>query len=169
MHVLPRRLGLLLAGTAAAAALAVPMAGQADAATSVVRLHTQANTGHSLSNVSGSAFSPFTSSSDARQRWMKTDKGLGFFELRNVADQSVCLDRPPLTNGGSLIGKFLSVRACNGSPSQQWKFGVSGELQQRSSGLIAQVDLANINQAVKLAQIPFGALLPEQKWHTHAA
>ena len=34
MHVPPRRLGLLLAGSAAAAALAVPMAGQADAATS---------------------------------------------------------------------------------------------------------------------------------------
>jgi hypothetical protein len=169
MHVLPRRLALLLAGSAAAAALAVPMAGQADAATSVVRLHTQANTGHFLSNVSGSAFSPFASSSDDRQRWIKTDKVNGFAEFRNFQDQSVCLDRPPLTNGGSLIGKFLSVRACNGSTSQQWKINPSGDFQQRSSGLIAQVDLANVNQAVKLAQIPLGALLPEQKWHTHAA
>lgn len=41
MQVLSRRLGVALTGIAAAAALAVPMAGQADAATSTVLLHTQ--------------------------------------------------------------------------------------------------------------------------------
>jgi len=157
------------AGLTAAAALAVPMAQQADAATSIVRLHTQANTDRSLSNVSGLAFMPFTSSSSDSQRWIKTDKGFGFAEYRNVADQTKCLSRKPLTNGGSLIGKLVDVRTCDGSTTQQWKLGVSGDLQHRATGLIAQVDLANINQAVRMGSIPFGQLRPEQKWHVHAA
>jgi ricin-type beta-trefoil lectin protein len=169
MHVLPRRIGAALAGVTAAAALAVPMAQQADAASSIVRLHTQANTDRSLSNVSGLAFMPFTSSTDDRQRWIKTDKAFGFAELRNLADQTKCLDRRPLTNGGSLVGKLVMVRTCDGSINQQWKVGVSGDLQHRASGQIAEVDLANINQAVRMGGIPNGQLRPEQKWHVHPA
>jgi hypothetical protein len=168
MHVLPRRIAAAAAGLMAATALAVPMTQQADAASSIVRLHTKANTDRSLSNVNGFAFMPFTSSGDDRQRWIKTDKGFGFFELRNVADQTKCLNRGPVTTG-TLVGKFVDVRTCDGSASQQWGLGVSSELRHKASGLIAKVDLQNINQAVRMASIPFGALPPEAIWHVHPA
>lgn len=78
MQVLPRRLGMLLAGVAAAAALAVPMAGQADAASTTVRLHTLANTGESLVPFSGFAFMQKTDVTASNQQWIKTDTVFGF-------------------------------------------------------------------------------------------
>ena len=159
-------MGALFAGAALAVALTASLVGQAKAAQPQFQLHTQANILHSMADVSGFAFSP-SSSTDPKQRWLKNDKGLGFFELRNAADQSKCLSRPALTNGGSLIGKTVRVDACDGSASQQWKINPSGDLQHRASGLTAVVDLTNANQAVKMAGIPSGPLPSNARWHIH--
>jgi hypothetical protein len=166
MHLLIRRSGVLFAGAALALALTATLAGQARAAQRQFQLHTQANVLRSLTDVSGFAFSP-SASTDPKQRWFKNDQGFGFFELRNVGDQSRCLSRPALTNGGSLIGTTVRVDACNGTAAQQWKINPSGDMQHRASGLIAVVDLANVNQAVKMAQIPTGPLPSNARWHIH--
>ncbi len=108
MHVLPRRLGLLLAGSAAAAALAVPIAGQADAATSVVRLHTQANTGHFLSNVSVSAFIAVRVLSDDRSAGSRPTRS----RLRRVPQLPgpVGLPRPPAAHQRRLADRQVPLR-----------------------------------------------------------
>jgi hypothetical protein len=48
MHVIRSRMGRVLVGAGAALALAAPMAAQADAAVSTVRLHASTATGESL-------------------------------------------------------------------------------------------------------------------------
>jgi hypothetical protein len=169
MQVLPRRLGMLLAGAAAAIALAVPMAGQADAASTTVRLHTQANTGESMAPFSLFAFMQKTDVTTSNQKWIKTDKVFGFAEYRSAFSPSLCLSRPPLTGGGSLIGKLIRMDPCDGSVSQQWKLGVSGEFQHRGSGLIAEVDLNDSAHAPKMTQLVSPPLEPNQIWHVHPA
>jgi hypothetical protein len=169
MHVLSRRLGMFLAGAAAAAALALPMAGQADAASTTVRLHTLANTGESLVPFSGFAFMQKTDVTTSNQKWIKTDKVFGFAEYRSAFNPTLCLSRPPLTGGGSLIGALIRIDPCNGTVFQQWKLDDIGAFQNRGSGLIAQVDLNDSAHAPKMTQLVSPPLKPNQFWHVHPA
>jgi hypothetical protein len=169
MQVLPRRLGMLLAGAAAAAALAVPMAGQAEAASTTVRLHTLANTGESMVPGFGFAFMQKTDVTSSNQKWIKTDKGLGFAEYRSKFNPSLCLSRPPLTGGGSLIGKLVRIDPCDGSFNQQWRLGNINEFQHRATGLIVEVDLNDSAHAPKMTQLVSPPLKANQFWHVHPA
>ena len=90
--------GRILAGLGAAVALAVPMAAQADAATTTVRLHASTATGESLQGPSlfGTTvnLAP-TNVNSSRQKWQKTDVGGGFATYKLVgsigSSREMCL------------------------------------------------------------------------------
>jgi hypothetical protein len=166
LHVLSRRLGVALTGCAAAAALAVPMAGQADAATSTVLLHTQTTIPKLLTdNPSGVVtMEPAPLGGNRNQRWIKTDTSNGFATYASVS--SIDAGKPRCLTGRGLQGfPVVTAEPCiSGASKQQWRLGVSGDFQLRLNGLVAGVDSAD-NRGVLMQ---FFAAGPDQKWHTHA-
>jgi len=168
MQVLPRRkLGVALTGLAAAAALAVPMAGQADAATSTVLLHTQTTIPKLLTdNPNGLVtMTPAPLGGNLNQRWVKTDTSGGYATYSCVS--SIKAGKPRCLTGRGLQGfPVVTAEFCiPGATKQQWRLGVSGDFQLRLNGLVAGVNPAN-NSGV-LMQFFTGTA--DQKWHTHPA
>jgi hypothetical protein len=162
MHILPRRLGRALAGVSAAAALvAIPMAGQAQAA-APVKLHTWANVDRFLSNVDNFyAFMPFSSPTDTRQQWVM-EPFKGKTRIRSVSNVNSCL------TAGLSTGSIATVRACdNGNNRQLWTLN-SGVLLA-DNGLRAAVDLDNINQTVRMSNNISSPPPDNENWHTHPA
>src|SRR3954454_21116811 len=114
LHVLSRRLGVALTGCVAAAALAVRMAGQADAATSTVLLHTQTTIPKLLTdNPSGVVtMEPAPLGGNRNQRWIKTDTSNGFGTYASVS--SIDAGKPRCLTGRGLQGfpVVTAARAC---------------------------------------------------------
>ena len=168
MQVLSRRLGVGLTGLAAAAALAVPMAGQADAATSTVLLHTQ-TTIPKLLTESPSGLVTMEQAplgGNPNQRWVKTDTDSGFATYTSVS--SIGPGKKPhcLTGRGAQGFPVVTAEICvPGATKQQWRLGVSGDFQLRLNGLVAGVNSSN-NSGVLMQ---FFTAKPDQKWHTHPA
>jgi hypothetical protein len=168
MQVLTRKLALALTGLAAAAALAIPMAGQADAATSTVLLHTQNTIPQLLTeNPSGLVtMDPAPLGGLPTQRWVKTDTDSGYATYTSVS--SIIPGKKPhcLTGRGLQGFPVVTAEFCvPGAAKQQWKLGVSGDFQLRLNGLVAGVNSAN-NSGVLMQ---FFTAQPGQKWHTHPA
>jgi hypothetical protein len=167
MQVLPRKLGVALTGLAAAAALAVPMAGQADAASSTVLLHTQTTIPKLLTdNPNGLVtMEQAPLGGNLNQRWVKTDTSSGYATYSSVS--SINAGKPRCLTGRGLQGfPVVTAEFCvPGATKQQWRLGVSGDFQLRLNGLVAGVNSAN-NTGVLMQ---FFTVQPDQKWHTHAA
>lgn len=125
MRVFPRKLGLAFTGLAAAAALAVPMAGQADAATSTVLLHTQTTIPKLLTdNASGLVtMQPAPLGGNPNQRWVKTDTSNGYATYSSVS--SINAGKPRCLTGRGLQGApVVTAESCiAGSLKQQWRLG----------------------------------------------
>jgi hypothetical protein len=158
------RLGRALAGAGAVFALTVPMAAQADAATTV-RLHASTATGESLRGPSffGTTVSLTTTNVNAsNQKWVKTDIGGGFATYRSLAgtNQPMCL---AAAKGNPR--PFAAI--CNpNSPSQQWTRGFvnDGRIENRSTLT------ALTRQPNALLEVRFlGGGQVGQNWHEHAA
>jgi hypothetical protein len=167
MQALPRKLGVALTGLAAAAALAVPMAGRADAATSTVLLHTQTTIPKLLTdNPSGLVtMEQAPLGGNPNQRWVKADTSSGYATYSSVS--SINAGKPRCLTGRGLQGfPVVTAEFCvPGALKQQWRLGVSGDFQLRLNGLVAGVDSAN-NRGVLMQ---FFTAKPDQKWHSHAA
>lgn len=160
MQIIPRRLGRALAGvTLTAAFAAIPLAAQAHAA-APVRLHTAANTGHFLSNVDNFfAFMPFSSPTDARQKWLMEPFG-GRTRIRSVSNPESCL------TAGISNGSIATVRVCDGGIRQRWTLNDGVLLSD--NGLRAAVDLDNLNETVRMTNDISSPAPANQRWHTHA-
>jgi hypothetical protein len=145
MQVLSRKLGVALTGLAAAAALAVPMAGQADAATSTVLLHTETTIPKLLTdNASGIVtMEQAPLGGHVNQRWVKTDTSGGYATYTSVS--SINAGKPRCLTGRGLQGlPVVTAESCpRGSTKQQWRLGVSGDFSLRGDGLVAGVNAAN--------------------------
>jgi hypothetical protein len=132
MHILPRRTGALVAGLIAAAALAIPLAGQADAATTRVQIVQKAkpnagnteeialsvnkNTFHVGAKVRSSPGNPF-------QTWIKQQENGQFATYESVILPGMCLEVPTF-----LSGEPLMVGPCSPSSARQrWTQGFSGD------------------------------------------
>ena len=96
---------------------------------------------------------------DPAQKWVKTDTTSGFATYKNVKSGR-CL------TGRGLQGiPVITVEACKaGGLTQQWKLGVSGDLQLRQNGLVAEHNLASPSGQVRMAIFQARA---SQRWHTH--
>jgi len=158
MFAVPRGAGVLLAGLLTAGALA----SQADAATTKVRMHTQADTTRFLAeDPSGLTSMHQPNVSEERQKWFQTTTSAGFAIYKN-AQTGHCL-----TGRGLQGAPVVTAEKCITSGStakQEWKLGVSGDLQLRLNGLVAEVNPANLT-GVRMA---FFTVKPNQKWHTHS-
>jgi hypothetical protein len=145
----------------AALALSAGFAGQAQAATSTVRLHTAADTTRFLSDTaSGVTSMNKANASDPLQKWRKTDTTSGYATYTN------------LSTGRCLTGRGLqgfpvvtSEKCISGATKQQWRLGVSGDFQLRLNGLVASHNTAGNGTGVLMALF---TATPNQKWHTHA-
>lgn len=167
MQVLPRKLTVALTGLAATAALAVPMAGQADAATSTVLLHTPTTISKWLTDTPSSLvmMQPGPAGGNPNQRWVKTDTSNGYATYSSVS--SINAGKPRCLTGRGLQGApVVTAEPCvAGATKQQWRLGVSGDFQLRLNGLVAGVN-AGTNTGVLMQ---FFTANPNQKWHTHPA
>ncbi len=167
MQVLRLKLSIALTGLAAAAALAVPMAGHADAATSTVLLHTETTIPKLLTDKATGlvAMEQAPVGGNLNQRWVKTDTSSGYATYSSVS--SINAGKPRCLTGRGLQGfPVVTAEACvSGSTNQQWRLGVSGDFQLRLNGLVAGVNSAN-NSGVLMQ---FFSFKPDQRWHTHPA
>lgn len=127
MHALTRKLGVALGGVVAAAALAVPMAGQAQAADPVVQIVQNSPEGQRAMmsfkppiNVDIRVVAPLRSSTDIRQRWIKHDIGNGVARYESVAFPGKCMQMKSAASG-----ERVTVASCNGNANQLWTQGFS--------------------------------------------
>jgi hypothetical protein len=159
--------GRILAGLGAVLALAVPMAGQADAATKIVRLHASTATGESLQGPSFNGttvnLAP-TNVNSSRQKWQKTDVGGGFATYKLVSSIGSSREMCLAASKGN-TRPFAAI--CNpSSTQQQWTRGFvnDGRLENRSS-LTALTRQSNGVLEVRF----LGGGQGGQNWHEHAA
>lgn len=164
MHGITRKLTVAFAAIAMSAGLA----SQASAATTTVRLHTQADTSKYLTDGAGGLAQMLKSnSSDPAQRFRKTDTNSGYATYTSVKSLSGVTPRC-LTGRGLQGFPVVTVERCvSGALNQQWRLGVSGELQLRLNGLVASHNTAGNGSGVVMAFLQPGAA--NMKWHTHPA
>ena len=133
-----------------------------NAATSTVRLHTDADTTKFLSDSSSGVTSMVkNNSTDLRQKWVRTDTNSGYATYRNVATGR-CL------TGRGLTGfPVVTAEACKtGALNQQWRLNVTKDFQLRLNGAAAKHNTAGNGTGVLMAL--FNAR-NDMKWHTHPA
>ena len=166
MQRITRKAGTALAGLTAAAALAVPMATQADAATTTVKLHTQTSIDRFLADPPPNIASMVPAvSNDPQQRWRRTDTNSGYATYTSVS--SINEGRPRCLTGRGLQGfPVVTVERCDGTDRQQWRLGSSGELRLRMNGLVAAHNNAGTFRGVVMQTFTGAA---NQRWHTHPA
>ena len=159
--------GRLLAGLGAVVALAVPMAAQADAATTTVRLHASTATGESLQgpSINGTTvnLAP-TNVNSSRQKWQKTDIGGGFATYKLVS--SIGSSREMCLAASSANPRPFAAICNPSSTSQQWTRGFvnDGRIENRSTLT------ALTRQPNALLEVRFlGGGQVGQNWHEHAA
>ena len=146
--------------TVATLAISAGLAGQANAATSVVKLHTDANPARFLSDsASGIATMALSSSTDPMQRWIKTDTSSGYATYRNK-QTGRCL------TGRSPVGfPVVSTQKCEpGALNQQWRLNVTKDFVLRLNGVGAKHNTAGNGTGVIMA---FFNGRNDMKWHTH--
>lgn len=158
MRVVSRRIGGAVASLAAAAALAAPLAGQAEAATSTVVVKNDATGSQTLSVLDG----VLAHMASGTQTWTRTDVAgeAGFATYsRKVGTKTLCLTGRPSTAGLNV----LTMENCQaGFQRQMWRHGAARDLVQRFNFAPAQVDLANPNRVVRMGASFTGQ--PNQKW-----
>ena len=155
-------------GLGAMLALAVPMVGQADAATTTVRLHASTATGESLTgplSAFGTSVSLAPTNVNAsRQKWQKTDVGGGFATYKLVStigtSREMCLS--------AAIGNtrpFLAI--CNASSrNQQWTRGFINDGRFDNRATLTSLT-RQPNGTVEMRFRGGGQV--GQNWHEHAA
>ena len=142
-----------LRGLVATAALVLVMAGTASAATSTVKLRNQAS-GSKLMTMDPSGLVSMKPVGKPNQTWIKTDTTAGYATYKTGLG---CL-----TGRGIQGFPVVTVQKCvPGGLNQQWRKGVSGDLQLRLNGLIAEVNTASAALGVRMA---FFTAKPNQKW-----
>jgi hypothetical protein len=144
-----KTIALMMLGLVAALALAGP----ANAATTQVKLRNQA-TGTKLMTREASSLVSMKTAGQANQIWTRTDIAGGF---ATYSQGSVCL------TGRGLQGfPLVTAEKCVANATkQQWRLGVSGDLQLRLNGLVAEVNTASAALSVRMA---FFQAKPNQKW-----
>jgi hypothetical protein len=143
----------VLRGLIATAALVLVMAGTASAATSTVKLRNQA-TGSKLMTMDPSGLVSMKPVGKPNQTWTKTDTTAGYATYKTGIG---CL-----TGRGLQGAPVVTVQKCvAGATNQQWRKGVSGDLQLRLNGLIAEVNTAS---AWNLLRMALFTAKPNQKW-----
>ena len=149
---------ILLAAIAATFLVAAP----ANAATSTVRLHTDADTTKFLSDSSSGVTSMVKSNStDLRQKWIRTDTTSGYATYRNVATGRC------LTGRGITGFPVVTAEACKpGALNQQWRLNVTKDFQLRLNGAAAKHNLAGNGTGVLMALFNGRN---DMKGHTHPA
>jgi hypothetical protein len=142
-------------------ALSAGLAGQANAATSTVRLHTDANTARYLSDTASGVTSMEKSSSSAMQRWIKTDTNSGYAVYKNKSTGR-CL------TGRSTVGfPVVTAQKCvAGATNQQWRLNVTKDFQLRLNGAAMKHNTAGNGTGVLMALFNGRN---DMKWHTHPA
>jgi hypothetical protein len=158
----PRRQHPMQRKLAAAVAAIALSATTADAATTTLRLHTQADTTRFMSDSSSAIVTMAKNdTSDARQKWRRTDTTSGYATYRNVGTGRC------LTWRGIQGFPVVSAEMCvAGALNQQWRLGVSGDLQLRLNGLVAKHNTAGNGIGVVMSLFQAAS---NQKWHTHPA
>ena len=173
----------------AAMAISAGFAGQAQAATSTVRLHTAADTTRFLSDTP----SGVELHKDDKPFVDVVAEALGLPRLRVVETGGVALVvnrwRLERSDGSTWkpgyatyrnvqTGRCLTGRGLQGFPvvtaqtcvagatNQQWRLGVSGDFQLRLNGLVAKHNTAGNQTGVLMSLF---TSQNNQKWHTHAA
>ena len=149
--------------TVATLAISAGLAGQANAATSVVKLHTDADTTRFLS----------------RHRERRHDDGEEQLDRPRCSAGSRPTRTPAMRRTRtSLTGRCLTGRAPVGFPvvtaqtcvagalNQQWRLNVTKDFQLRLNGAAAKHNIAGNGTGVLMAL--FNAR-PDMRWHTHAA
>jgi hypothetical protein len=153
MNTVLRRISVTVVALGVAGALLVAMAGPANAATSTVKLRNQA-TGAKLMTKDPSSLVTMKPAGAANQTWVKTDVSAGF--------ATYSIGTGCLTGRGLQGFPLVTVEKCiPGKLAQQWRKGVSGDLQLRLNGLIAEVNTSSAAFGVRMA---FFTAKPNQKW-----
>ena len=153
MNAVLRRFATGLAGLAAVAALALAIAGPANAATSTVKIRNPAS-GTRLMTKEASGLVSMKPAGTANQAWVKTNTSAGYAIYR--------IGTGCLTGRGLQGFPLATVEACvPGSLKQQWRRNVSGDFQLRLNGLVAEVNTASASFGVRMA---FFLAKPNQKW-----
>ena len=145
--------------TVATLAISAGFAGQANAATSVVKLHTDANQARFLSDSASGIATMAPSSTDPMQRWIKTDTSSGYATYKNK-QTGRCL-----TGRGITGFPVVSVQKCEaGALNQQWRLNVTKDFQLRLNGAGAKHNTAGNGTGVLMALFNGRN---DMKWHTH--
>jgi hypothetical protein len=132
-----------------------------NAATTTVRLHTDADLSKFLSDSASGVTTMAPSSSSALQRWVRTDTTSGYATYRNVGTGRC------LTGRGITGFPVVTSEACKpGALNQQWRLNVTKDFQLRLNGFAARHNIAGNGTGVLMAL--FNGR-PEMKWHTHPA
>jgi hypothetical protein len=145
--------------TVATLAISAGLAGQANAATSVVKLHTDANTTRYLSDSQGGVVTMAPSSGDFAQRWIKTDTSSGYATYKDKLTGRCLTGRSP-------VGfPVVAVQTCvAGALNQQWRLNLSNDFMLRLNGAAARHNTAGIGTGVLMALFNGQS---NMKWHTH--
>jgi hypothetical protein len=149
MHLVLRRIAILLTGLVAVLAIT----SSANAATSQVKLRNQA-TGSKLLTKDPSGLTSMKPAGGANQVWTKTDTNSGY--------ATYSIGTGCLTGRGLQGAPVVTVEKCvAGAARQEWRKGVSGDLQLRLNGLVAEVNTASASNIVRMA---FFTVKPNQRW-----
>ena len=146
--------------TVATVALSAGLAGQAQAATSVVKLHTDADTTRFLSDTaSGVTTMAPSSSTDLAQRWIKTDTNSGYATYKNKLTGRCLTGRAP-------VGfPVVTAQKCEaGALNQQWRLNVTKDFVLRLNGAAMKHNTAGNGTGVLMALFNGQS---NMKWHTH--
>ena len=144
--------------TVATLAISAGLAGQAHAATSVVKLHTDADTTKFLSDTPSGVTTMAPRSDAFAQRWIKTDTNSGFATYTNKLT-----GRP---TGRAPVGfPVVTAEKCvPGALNQQWRLNVTKDFQLRLNGAAAKDNTAGNGTGVLMALFNGQN---NMKWHTH--
>jgi hypothetical protein len=154
-------------GLGATLAVVVPVAGQAEAATTTVRLHASTATGESLQGPSFNGttvnLAP-TNVNSSRQKWQKTDVGGGFATYKLVS--SIGSSREMCLAASSANPRPFAAICNPSSTSQQWTRGFTndGRFDNRAS----LRSLTRLSSGVVEMRFRGGGQVG-QNWHEHAA
>lgn len=138
MKLVPRKIAIVVTTLIAGATIAAP----ANAATTQVKLRNQA-TGTKLLTKDTSGLASMKPAGAANQTWTKTDTSSGY---ATFSQGTSCL-----TGRGIQGFPVVTVEKCiPGATKQQWRRGVSGDLQLRLNGFGAEVDTGSAANLVEM-------------------
>ena len=132
--------------TVATLAISAGLAGQANAATSVVKLHTDADTSRFLSDTASGVTSMPKSSTSDLQRWIKTDTNSGFATYTNKSTGRCLTGRSPV--GFPVV---TAEKCVTGAINQQWRLAVTKDFQLRLNVAAVKHNIAGNGTGVLMA------------------